>query len=87
MIYTNQRIEGFVCHRWLMGPAPRPFLVDCAAGVKEGWLQPSETVFEGGLAAWPGAFRALFRGTHMGKVVVRAQGGQGFTHLAATASA
>lgn len=72
MIYTNQRIEGFVCHRWLMGAAPRPFLVDCSAGLKEGWLSATETVFEGGLSAWAAAFRALFTGANTGKVVVRA---------------
>ena len=71
MIYSGQRIEGFVCGAWLMGKRGS-FLADFSAWLKEGWLVTPETVFEGGLAAWPDAFRALFTGAHMGKVVVRA---------------
>ena len=43
-----------------------------ARWVAEGWLTANETIFEGGLEAWPAAFACLFTGAHLGKVVVRA---------------
>lgn len=61
MIYTAQKIEGFVCTPWLIGGKGN-FLADFSKWLKEGWLKTSETVFDGGLAAWPDAFRALFTG-------------------------
>ncbi len=69
MIYTGQRIEGFVCSPWLYGQTPA-FLADMNAWRKEGKLVHSETVFEG-LEAWPEAFASLFTGANNGKVVVK----------------
>jgi NADPH-dependent curcumin reductase CurA len=69
MIYTNQRIEGFVCSPWLFGISP-PFLADMARWRKEGKLQHTETQFQG-LESWPEAFASLFTGANSGKVVVK----------------
>lgn len=69
MIYTAQRIEGFVCTPWLTG-ARGNFLKDMAAWIGEGWLKAEETTFDG-IEAWPEAFASLFNGAHRGKVVVK----------------
>jgi NADPH-dependent curcumin reductase CurA len=74
MIYTAQRVEGFVCGPWLSG-ARGSFLQDMAAWRAEGMFIADETVFgeeKGPLdARWCAAFDSLFSGTHLGKVVVR----------------
>lgn len=70
MIYTGQRIEGFVCSKWLVGTLAPPFLAEMAAGIKGGTLVVTETVFEG-IASWPEAFASLFTSKNSGKVVVR----------------
>jgi NADPH-dependent curcumin reductase CurA len=71
MIYTAQRIEGFVCTPWLVGArGGGEWLRVLAAGVEDGSISTRETVFEG-IEAWPEAFASLFTGTNTGKVVVR----------------
>jgi NADPH-dependent curcumin reductase CurA len=69
MIYTAQRIEGFVCFPWLDGSKGH-FLTDMSDWLKEGVVQVDETFFEG-IEQWPNAFQALFTGANVGKVVVR----------------
>jgi len=51
MIYTNQRIEGFVSTRWLSGQEGN-FLVDMHKWLTEGKLKPQETFFDG-IDQWP----------------------------------
>lgn len=70
MIYTFQRIEGFVCFPWLSGERGGAFLKPMAAWVKEGKIRAQETFFEG-IDSWPLAFQSLFTGGNTGKVVVR----------------
>jgi NADPH-dependent curcumin reductase CurA len=60
MIYSFQRIEGFVCSPWLKGERGN-FLADMSAWLKEGKIKVEET-FYGGVEAWPTAFAALFTG-------------------------
>ena len=69
MIYTSQRIEGFVCMPWLSG-ARGAFLADMSKWFKDGHIKAEETFFEG-VDQWPNAFAALFTGKNLGKVVVR----------------
>eukprot|EP00013_Stygamoeba_regulata_P007077 CAMPEP_0177643142 /NCGR_PEP_ID=MMETSP0447-20121125/7998_1 /TAXON_ID=0 /ORGANISM="Stygamoeba regulata, Strain BSH-02190019" /LENGTH=351 /DNA_ID=CAMNT_0019145419 /DNA_START=49 /DNA_END=1104 /DNA_ORIENTATION=- len=69
MIYSFQRIEGFMCSPWLSGQKGN-FLEDMAKWWREGKLQVQETFFEG-VEAWPDAFNSLFTGKNLGKVVVR----------------
>lgn len=69
MIYTNQRIEGFVCWRWLSG-AKGDFLKEMSGWMMEGKLHTEETYFDG-LSSWVDAFTALMNGKHLGKVVIR----------------
>ena len=68
MIYSGQRIEGFVCTPWLSG-ARGNFLQDMSKWIKEGKVQVEETLFEGSDAYGEG-FRSLFTGGNYGKVVV-----------------
>jgi len=73
MIYTAQRIEGFVCAPWLTQqrkPNGQSFLEIMAAALADGSVVVEETVYDG-IDAWIDAFRALFDGSHVGKVVVR----------------
>ena len=75
MIYTAQRIEGFVCGPWLSG-ARGSFLADMAAWRAEGLYVADETNFDEAQGAtldsrWVAAFDSLFSGAHLGKVVVR----------------
>ncbi len=69
MIYTNQRVEGFVCGPWLTLQRGN-FLETMKAALADGSVVVEETFYEG-IDAWIDAFRALFDGSHMGKVVVR----------------
>jgi NADPH-dependent curcumin reductase CurA len=69
LIYTFQRVEGFVCSPWLRGERGN-FLADMASWVKQGKLSVQETFFDG-IEAWPDAFASLFSGANSGKVVVR----------------
>jgi len=69
MIYSGQRIEGFVCHAWLTGKKGN-FLPDMHKWLREGKLVAQETFFEG-IEQWPLAFRSLFTGDNLGKVVIR----------------
>ena len=69
MIYSAQRIEGFVCAPWLSGKKGN-FLNDMAGWYKEGKIVEQETVTDG-IENWPVAFQSLFTGANRGKVVVR----------------
>lgn len=69
MIYTGQRIEGFMCGPWLSGKRGN-FLADMSQWWREGKVVSEETIFEG-IESWPVAFQTLFVGSHTGKVVVR----------------
>lgn len=69
MIYTFQRIEGFVCTPWLTGRKGN-FLKDMSQWWNEGKVSIEETFFEG-VSEWPRAFNALFTGQKKGKVVIR----------------
>jgi NADPH-dependent curcumin reductase CurA len=69
MIYSQQRIEGFVSSTWLSGRKGN-FLLDMAAWLSAGKLTVQETVFEG-IEKWPLAFQSLFTGANIGKVVVK----------------
>lgn len=68
MIYSGQRIEGFVCTPWLSG-AQGNFLEDMAGWIKEGKVKVEETLFEGAETYGEG-FQSLFTGGNYGKVVV-----------------
>ena len=68
MIYSFQRVEGFMCLPWLTG-ARGNFFADMARWVAEGKVVVEETRFTGA-EAWPTAFQALFTGQNTGKVVV-----------------
>ena len=69
MVYTCQRIEGFLCSPWLTGQKGH-FLKDMAAFYREGKIIPQETFFDG-VEKWADGFQALFTGENVGKVVVR----------------
>ena len=69
MIYTGQRIEGFISSTWLSGKQG-DFLGDMHKYLEEGRIKVHETVFEG-IESWPIAFQSLFTGANNGKVVVR----------------
>ena len=68
MIYTFQRVEGFMCAPWLTGRRG-DFHTDMARWLAEGKLVVEETRFAG-IEAWPSAFQSLFTGANRGKVVV-----------------
>lgn len=68
MIYSHQRIEGFVCMEWLSGRRGN-FLADMHRYLREGKVVPQETVFEG-IDKFGEAFQSLFTGKNLGKVVV-----------------
>jgi len=72
MIYSFQRIEGFVASPWLRRQRG-DFLRDMSQWIQEKKVIPDETFFEG-IEQWPLAFQSLFvRGnaSKSGKVVVR----------------
>eukprot|EP00992_Anisonema_acinus_P001545 TRINITY_DN10491_c3_g1_i1.p1 TRINITY_DN10491_c3_g1~~TRINITY_DN10491_c3_g1_i1.p1 ORF type:complete len:349 (-),score=75.89 TRINITY_DN10491_c3_g1_i1:102-1148(-) len=69
MIYTFQRIEGFVCWPWLTGQKGS-FLKDMSGWLRDGTVKVEETFWDG-IDKWPEAFQALFTGKNLGKVVVR----------------
>ena len=69
MIYTFQRIEGFVCVPWLSGKKGN-FLADMSQWIQQGIIKTPETFFDG-IEQWPHAFQSLFTGAKRGKVVVR----------------
>lgn len=72
MIYTGQRIEGFVCFDWLMGKKGS-FFKDMSSWVEKGLVSSIEETFYDGVENWPVAFQSLFKDSHRnkGKVVVR----------------
>jgi len=69
MIYTFQRVEGFVCMPYLSG-AKMNFLKDMSEWHKE-MKVGCEQCFYDGIEEWPTAFQALFTGANVGKVCVR----------------
>jgi NADPH-dependent curcumin reductase CurA len=69
MVYTQQRIEGFLCSPWLTGQKGH-FIKDMAAFYREGKIVPQETYFDG-VERWAEGFQALFTGKNIGKVVIR----------------
>lgn len=70
MIYTFQRVEGFVCFPWLAGLRGN-FLGDMTKYLHEKKIpHVEETVFQG-IESWAEAFRALFVGANTGKVVIK----------------
>jgi len=73
IIYTQVRIEGFLCGDWLSGKRGN-FLQDMSSWYKQGLVTKRETVFEG-VERWPEAFHALFvqGGDNLGKVVVKVE--------------
>jgi len=71
MIYTAQRIEGFVCFPWLTGQKGN-FLQDMSKWLKEGKVTGVEETFYEGIDNWAVAFKSLFeKNDNKGKVVVR----------------
>jgi NADPH-dependent curcumin reductase CurA len=66
---VSQRIEGFMCERWLSG-RKGSFLTDMARWLSEGKINVRET-FVDGIDNWPVAFHGLFVGSNVGKTVVR----------------
>jgi NADPH-dependent curcumin reductase CurA len=69
MIYSAQRIEGFVCAPWLKGEKGN-FLQDMSKWLKEGKIHVQETYHQG-IEQWPQGFQSLFLGTNKGKVVIK----------------
>eukprot|EP00035_Acanthoeca_spectabilis_P023443 m.449387 g.449387 ORF g.449387 m.449387 type:complete len:352 (-) comp19811_c0_seq1:71-1126(-) len=68
MIYTFQRVEGFMCRPWLSGKEGN-FHTEMPKWLAEGKVVAEETVFEG-IDQWPMAFQSLFTGGNNGKVVI-----------------
>ena len=69
MIYKAQRVEGFVCMPWLFQQKGN-FHEDMYQWLSEGKVVVKESFFHG-IESWPTAFRALFTGENIGKVVVK----------------
>lgn len=69
MIYSFQRIQGFMCSPWLDGKKGN-FLRDMHQYLREGKIIAKETTFQG-IESWPEAFRSLFTGANICKVVVK----------------
>jgi NADPH-dependent curcumin reductase CurA len=69
MIYTFQRIEGFMCSPWLSGKKGN-FLMDMHSFLRSGKITAQETRFDG-IESWVEGFQSLFTGANVGKVVVR----------------
>ncbi len=68
MIYSCQRIEGFLAGPYLRNPR---FLEEMSRWVlQEKLLAVHETFFDG-IASWPKAFISVMNGAHTGKVVIR----------------
>eukprot|EP00602_Paraphysomonas_sp_CaronLab_P010703 CAMPEP_0185039032 /NCGR_PEP_ID=MMETSP1103-20130426/35443_1 /TAXON_ID=36769 /ORGANISM="Paraphysomonas bandaiensis, Strain Caron Lab Isolate" /LENGTH=345 /DNA_ID=CAMNT_0027577761 /DNA_START=19 /DNA_END=1053 /DNA_ORIENTATION=- len=68
MVYTMQRIEGFLAGPYLTGQEGN-FLQDMHKFLRDGKIVKQETEFQG-IESWPMAFQALFTGKNKGKVVV-----------------
>lgn len=69
MIYSFQRVEGFMCMPWLSGQKGK-FLDDMSEWLQQGKIAVEETHFSG-VDQWPLAFQSLFTGGNTGKVVVK----------------
>lgn len=70
MIYTGQRIEGFISGPWLRGEKGN-YLGSISNWIKEGKVILQEESFTHGIENWPVAFNSLFTGANVGKVVVK----------------
>jgi NADPH-dependent curcumin reductase CurA len=68
MIYSGQRVEGFVCSPWLNGTRGS-FLKDMSAWIKEEKVKIQETFYDGE-ENYGAGFQSLFTGGNYGKVVV-----------------
>jgi NADPH-dependent curcumin reductase CurA len=69
MIYSSQRVEGFISSTWLSGKKGN-WLADMHKWLSEGKINVKETTTEG-IENWPHAFISLFEGANIGKVVVK----------------
>lgn len=69
IIYKHIRVEGFICTPYLSGRVLN-FLPDMHKYLTENNLVVKETYFNG-ISEWPNAFRSLFTGSNIGKVVVK----------------
>ena len=70
MIYSRQRIEGFLASEEL-APTERKFLPHMAKLIANKEIVCEETIFEGPLQDWPKVFVATMNGKHLGKTVLR----------------
>jgi hypothetical protein len=71
LIYTQQRIEGFMCARWLSGKVGNyRWLRDLSRHLKDGTVKITETETEG-IENFGKAFQSLFTGANNGKVVIK----------------
>jgi NADPH-dependent curcumin reductase CurA len=68
MIYTCQRIQGFLAGPYLK---EGKFLQDMDKWVLQDKLITVHETFFDGIEQWPAAFVSVMNGSHTGKVVVR----------------
>jgi NADPH-dependent curcumin reductase CurA len=69
LVGKRARLRGFIVSDH--GDRDPDFRAEVGALIAEGRLKLAETVVGGGIEAAPGAFAAMLRGEHLGKVVVR----------------
>ena len=72
MIYSQQRIQGYVCHPWLLFEEGKGnFVEEIHAALEEGAIKILEKRFDG-IENWSKAFISLFQRTEnkVGKVWV-----------------
>lgn len=70
MIYTSQRIEGFISRTWL-GDKDSPWLQCMHKWYRDGTISHIQETVSNGIDSWPTAFESLFTGANMGKVVIK----------------
>jgi len=69
MIYTSQRIEGFLSSTWLRNKTS-PWLLKMHGWLRDGTIPHIQETVTKGIDNWPAAFESLFTGSNLGKVVV-----------------
>jgi NADPH-dependent curcumin reductase CurA len=69
LVGKRARLRGFIVSDH--SERDPDFRAEVGALIGEGRLELAETVVDGGIEAAPGAFTAMLRGEHLGKVVVR----------------
>jgi NADPH-dependent curcumin reductase CurA len=69
LVGKRARLRGFIVSDH--GDRDADFRAEVGALIGEGRLKLAETVVDGGIEAAPGAFAAMLRGEHLGKVVVQ----------------